>query len=364
METQELKYWVALNRFSKAGPIRFKKIYTSFPDLETFWKHATLQDILEAGWEENIAMEFFSRKNEINPENELAIMEKHQVKAITILDSHYPVLLKEIYGAPPIFYYRGSIENLSTYTLAIVGTRKLSPYGQQVTENLVRELAGSGLTIVSGLALGIDTIAHLSAIKHNLETVAVLGSGLDERNIYPSSNRQLAREIMAQNGLLISEYPVGTMPLRYNFPLRNRIISGLSKATLIIEAGESSGALLTANYALEQNREVMAIPGHITSPTSIGTNNLIKQGAKSITKVEDILETFQLPLLTPAPKVPANLSPTENTILQHLTNEPIHIDLLSKQTNLSIQILNSNLSLLEIKGLARNIGNMNFIKSY
>ncbi|MFH1412752.1 MAG: DNA-processing protein DprA [bacterium] len=210
-------------------------------------------------------------------------------------DSNYPALLKQIHDPPHILYCRGILNpQLTKFTLAVVGSRKHSPYGHQVIRKLVSELSKLGITIVSGLAFGLDALAHQTALDYHGKTIAVLGSGLDDYNIYPSENLQLAHQIIANNGCLISEYAPGTGAQKYHFPMRNRIISGMSLGTLVIEAAERSGSLITARYALEQNREVMAIPGRIDSSTSKGTNNLIKMGARPVTSIDDILETLNL----------------------------------------------------------------------
>jgi DNA processing protein len=361
MENTELQYWVATTKDPKMGAIRFKRLYSFFPDMQTMWEKATISDLMEAGIEENIANEFVIRRKEIDPAAELQKMEKENIHAITIQDDNYPRLLKEIYNAPAVIFYKGNINELSDHALAIVGTRKMSFYGQQITENLIQELAPHNVTIVSGLALGIDTHAHLYALRHRLSTIAVLGSGLDRSSLYPSANRHLAEEIINNNGLILSEHPYGTMPLRHHFPLRNRIISGLSKATLVVEAGETSGALITAMYALEQNREVLAVPGSIMSATSQGTNKLIKQGAKTVTTVDDILEIYNLPEIKISREPIKGDNPIEEKVLAALTNEPIHIDLLAKKTGIANSDLSAAMTMMEIRGKVRNVGNMSFI---
>lgn len=214
------------------------------------------------------------------------------IKAITIKDPEYPKLLKETFNPPTNMYVRGNYKILNKPGIAIVGTRKNTAYGERATDNIAGELAKSGFVIISGLALGIDTIAHKSALKNNGVTIAVLGSSIDGQSIYPKENLKLAEEIIASGGAVISEYPSPTPPTKYTFPQRNRIVSGLSEATLVIEAPERSGALITARYALEQNREVFAVPGDIFSENSIGTNNLIKQGAKPITSAKEIISSL------------------------------------------------------------------------
>jgi len=238
------------------------------------------------------------QKKHIDPCNEWKKLQKQKIDFILPSENKYPYLLKEIYYAPSSFYIKGKIPEKMP-CIAIVGTRKISPYGKLVTEKLVQKLVYYNFVIISGLADGIDTIAHETALKNKGKTIAILGSGLNK--IFPYSNRELAQEII-KHGALITEYPLESPPLKHYFPWRNRIISGLSLATVVIEAPERSGALITARFALEQNREVFAIPGSIFNENSIGTNNLIKQGAKLVSQIEDIFEELNIQLTLPIVK--------------------------------------------------------------
>ena len=276
---EELKYWIRLNHFSKFGPARFKKIIKYFSYKNNNLKdgfNASINELISAGIEKNIAEEFVSARIKINPDQIIESLNKENIKITTINNKSYPKLLKEIYNPPQLLYYKGRLDLNNEFTLAVVGTRKYTGYGRQVTERIVKDLAQNKLTIVSGLALGIDTLAHLATLDMSGKTIAVLGSGLDKQSIYPSSNRYLADKIINCNGCVISEFPPGTQPLRHHFPQRNRVISGLSLGTLVIEAGEKSGALITAMHSLEQNREVFAVLGNIFLLTSVGTIKLIK----------------------------------------------------------------------------------------
>jgi DNA processing protein len=348
---------------NKIGPVRFKRLLNFFPDMKSLWLTADFSDLTDAGLEEKIAEDFIIKRNRINPDEEFEKLMKEQIKVVTLTDETYPKLLKEIYCPPPLLYYRGDLENLTDCAIAIVGTRKISVYGKQMVEEIVAPLAKNKISIVSGLALGIDAEAHLIALKEKTHTAAVLGSGLDRQNIYPSSNRFLAEKILAENGCIISEYPIGTLPLKQNFPARNRLISGLTIATVVIEAGESSGSLITAAYALEQNREIFAVPGNLTNPNSKGTNKLLKQGAHVVTEAEDILEILNLRQLVEFKKnkkiIPE--SPQEEKILQFLNQEPIHIDQLVAKTKLPAATINASLTLMELKGKIKNLGNMNYV---
>lgn len=294
-----------------------------------------------------------------------------EIKKVNIKDKIYPALLKELLDAPKDLYFRGQLPASPSASLggpqkdevclAMVGTRRYSEYGKRAAIFLAESLARLGITIVSGLAIGIDAFAHQGALNVGGRTIAVLGSGVDDDSIYPAQNKKLAQKILENNGALISEYPTGTKPMLHHFPLRNRIISGLCKGVIIIEAREKSGALITTARALEQNREVFALPGPIFSPTSFGPNNLIKLGAKLITGVNDILEELNLPLIeTEKIKIkPANQE--EEKILNFLSQEPQSINDLTKKTKLDIAIINSTLTLLEIKGAVKNLGKGNYI---
>ncbi len=358
----DLKYWLALSQFYKFGPVKFKKIKNYFHTIENAYK-ASLKDYLRAGIEEKIAEEFIIFKHKIKPEKLLENLAKEKLKALTIEDKNYPELLKQIYDPPFILYYRGDLEALNGFSLAVVGARKYSPYGAQVTEKLTKELAYNHLTIVSGLALGIDTLAHSAAIEAGGKTIAVLGSGLDQQNIYPSQNRYLADKIQAHGGLILSEYPIGTMPLKHHFPQRNRIISGLSKATLVIEAAEKSGALITAFHALDQNREVFSVPGNIYSNSSEGTNRLITMGAKLVTGAKDIIESLNLSEAAAYIENKKIIPETneEKLILTKLSYEPIHVDELKQLTKLDTSIINSTLTIMEMKGMVKNLGGMQYV---
>lgn len=318
--------------------------------------------MVKAGINHDFAEEFVLKRKEISPDEELEKLNKEQIKTVTIADDNYPKLLKEIFSPPFILYYRGDLDGLTDRAIAVVGTRKMTEYGKLMTEKIVGELAAENFIIVSGLALGVDSTAHLACLANDGITSAVLGSGLDWKNIYPTINRSLAEEIVAKNGLLVSEYAVGTMPLRHHFPTRNRLIAGLSLGALIVEAGESSGALITANFALEQNREVFAVPGNITNPMSEGTNNLIKKGAKLVTDAEDIFEELNIKQMVNIKKIEDSVpaSPEEATVLKFLQTEPLHIDEIARRSDLTITEVNAALMLLEMKGRVKKTGNMIF----
>ncbi|MEK7557594.1 MAG: DNA-processing protein DprA [Patescibacteria group bacterium] len=358
----DLKYWVALNNFSKFGPIRFKRIRKYFSNLENAFK-ANLTDLMQAGIEEKVAGEFIIARSSINPDDLMEKIAKENIEVVTIEDKHYPKLLKEIYNQPPLLYYRGKLTIADEFALAVVGSRKYSSYGKQVAEQLIKDLVINNLTIVSGLAIGIDTLAHETTLIAHGKTIAVLGSGLNKKNIYPTQNCYLADKIVASGGVIISEFPLGTPPLRHHFPQRNRVISGLSLGVLVIEASLKSGSLITARHALEQNRDIFAVPGNIYSPNSSGTNYLIEQGAKLVSTANDIIETLNLTQVSSYinNKTIIPDSQEEEKILTILTFEPIHVDELIRLTKLDTATINSTLTIMEMKGVIKNLGGMQYV---
>jgi len=280
----------------------------------------------------------------------------NEIKTVSIQDKNYPKLLKEIKNAPEVLYYRGEL-NPAEQRLAIVGTRRCSDYGKQVALEIAGDLAEAGLTIVSGLAPGIDTFAHQATVERNKRTIAVLGTGIDEKSIYPQENLKLAEKILETGGCLISEYPPGTQGKNFTFPQRNRIISGLSLGVLVVEAKEGSGALITADYASKQNRKIFAIPGPIHTLNSWGPHFLIKRGAKLVENADDILEELNLDVSkAKTDKAVTGESTEENLILNILKENSLHIDKIIEKTKLSTPKVASTLAILEIKGKVRNLG--------
>lgn len=353
-------YWNAFNLIPKMGPVKFQKLLSRFPFLKKAWG-ASIKELKKCGFKPNELEEIISGRNKINPQAEWEKLEHAEINLITIRDKKYPSLLKEIYHPPALLYYKGDFNTFSDFTIAIVGTRKPSTYGREVAAEIVSAIAPAGITVISGLALGIDGIAHKTALEQKGKTIAVLGSGLDQ--IYPRFHYQLAMDIVAQGGLVISEFPFSTPPLPHHFPYRNRIIAGLSLGTVVIEAGPESGALITARYALEQNREVFAIPGSIYNKNSQGPNNLIKMGAKVVTQAQDILETLNIKRafsFKAVQKISAD-SKEEELILKILSSEPIHIDQIVTESKLPAAEINSTLTLMEMKGKVRNIGGMYYV---
>jgi DNA processing protein len=278
-----------------------------------------------------------------------------EIKQISISDKNYPALLKEIKNPPKILYFRGSLPEEKEKCFAIVGTRMCSDYGKQIALEIAGDLAEAGLTIISGLAPGIDTLAHQSAVERNKKTIAVLGTGVDEKSIYPQSNLRLSEKILENNGALISEYPPQTRGTNFTFPQRNRIISGMSLGVLVIEAKEKSGSLITADWARKQNKKIFAVPGPIHSLNSKGPNYLIKNGAKLIESAQDILKELNLSTkIKREEKTGDNLE--ENIILEALKEENQSVDKIIIKTKLSASKVASLLAILEIKDKVRNLG--------
>jgi DNA processing protein len=282
-------------------------------------------------------------------------------RKITLQDKEYPAILKEIHDKPRELFIKGKFEEEDKTAIGIVGTRNYSQYGKQVTLDIAGTLAKLGITIVSGLAKGIDTFAHQAALENKGRTIAVLGTGIDRKSFFPSANWSLGEKI-SQHGAVISEYPPGTRGTQFTFPQRNRIVSGLSLGIVVVEAPEKSGALITAALALEQNREVFAVPGPIYEKNSIGTNQLIKAGAKAVTCVEDVLEELNLLHLLKTEKnkiKPENKE--EEIIFSVLSLQPTHIDEIIKKSGLPTGMVNSTLMILELKKAVRNLGKGNYV---
>jgi DNA processing protein len=353
------KYWIGFNLIPGIGRVRFTQIENYFGDIQKAW-NAKLDEFKKAGLDDNTINSIAKWRPKISPDTEIEKLEKLSIKAFNYHDKDYPARLKEIHDFPPLIYIRGEILAADEYCLAVVGTRNPSVYGRQLTDEIASELAHSKITIVSGLAKGIDTIAHQSALNAGGRTIAVMGGGLD--SVYPAENANLARNIL-KNGALVSEYAPGTKPKPENFPRRNRIMSGLCLGVLVVEAGETSGSLITAHMAFEQDREVFAIPGSVLSPASIGTNKLIMEGtARLVRNAADILQ--ELNLTAVAEQIEAKevipASDTEAVILKQLGAEPRHIDEICRDSGLPVSVTSSTLAMMELKGMVKQIGAMNY----
>lgn len=360
MATDELKYLVALHSIEGLGPSKIKKLFDYFGSFEKIWK-AQILEFSQFRFPEKLIENLKIAKKNLDPDKYFLEIEKSEIKIVTIFDDDYPELLREIHGAPIIIYYRGELtDDILDNCFGVVGTRKPTGYGRIVTEKLTKELSESGLTIVSGLARGVDTIAHISTIESHGKTIAVLGGGLSR--IFPSENIRLAEKISNGFGAILTEFPPSYPHLAGNFPARNRIIAGLSKGVLVTEAAEDSGSLITARLALEQNREVFAVPGPITSSMSEGTSVLLKEGAKLVSSAKDILEELGMKS-APIAVTNLNLTPAESQILEFIKDESRHVDEIARNFKKPISEVSGMLLKLEILGAVKNLGAGNYIKS-
>ena len=355
----EVKYWVGFNLMPGIGRVRFSQLINHFGALESAW-HASPAELKAAGLDQRAVQTVINLRAKISLDAEMERLERYRVKVLTWNDPAFPPRLREIYDVPPVLYVRGELTAEDEWAIATVGTRRATIYGREVTERIVSDLARSKITIVSGLARGIDSVAHRAALDAGGRTIAVFACGLDV--VYPPENLQLAQAIM-ERGALVSDYHLGTTPKAENFPRRNRIMSGLSLGVLVTEAGEGSGALITANLALEQNREVFAVPGSVLSPASRGANRLIQDGAKLVRDANDVLEELNLTMvpqqLEMKELIPAD--ETEALLLRQLGHEPTHIDDVCRQSRLPVSVVSSTLALMELKGMVRQLGGMNYV---
>ena len=360
-------YYLAFNYFNKIGAVALKRLEKYFPNLDSAFR-ANGYDLLRAGLGDKLSAEFIAWRRSFCLEQAIEDLRREGISFMTWNESSYPRYLREISSPPPVLYFKGGLSGDDTSRLAVVGARKHSAYGEKIIQTLIPNLAKQGIEIISGLALGIDSLAHQSALDAGGKTIAFLGSGLMEDMVYPYQNRRLAENIIQSGGALVSEFSPRTPPYKQNFPRRNRLIAGLAQATLVVEAGQKSGSLITASYALEENREVLAVPGNIFSPLAVGSNWLIKSGAKTITGPNDILEIFGIDITTTTrdkitmdiPKTAGN-SPAKKIIYAilreaHDRSERISADEISKKSQLDMATINSTLSILEIEGLAENDG--------
>lgn len=363
-DIENLSYIKALQKIEGIGATKIKKILSFFPNKESLENSSYLEISKIEGISENLAKRIKNNFSDcldeakLDIEKEAKILEKINAKAITLLDQNYPRALKNIFDPPPVIYFLGEIKESDLLSLAIVGTRNPTNYGKTQTEIFARELSQAGLTIISGLALGVDSIAHKIALQNNSRTIAVTGCGIDI--IYPKENKDLYYQII-ENGAAITEQPPGTKPEAANFPKRNRIISALSKAVLIIETGIDGGAMHTANYAIEHQKKLFALPGPVNSTKSGGPNLLIQKNlAKLVLKPGDILKEFKLPDKKNSDASEENmrffaLNIFEQKICEALQKEPLHIDQIAEVTKMQISDCLSSLLSLEFKGVVKQL---------
>jgi DNA processing protein len=357
-------FWIGLSSVPGVGRATFRKLVKRFgaPELVLAASAEELQQI--DGLPRKVVDAIISFTGFEQAEQELARAEKAGVAIVLMDDAGYPKNLREIPDPPLYLYMLGAMKSEDEHAVAIVGTRKPTYYGRSVTRRLSGDLAAAGITIISGMARGIDTEAHRGALAAHGRSIAVLGCGID--TAYPLENKALMQQL-GKSGAVVTEYPFGTKPEPGYFPARNRIISGLSRATVIIEATDDSGSLITAKYTLEQKRKLFAVPGNILSPMSRGANSLIKQGAILVEQAGDILAEFDLAhsgvSAHDRPPLPL-LTGDENTVLLRLTNEPKHIDLLMSESSLAPGALSGVLVNLELKGLAKQLPGKYFVREH
>lgn len=353
---RDLPFWLAFNVFSGIGPARFKILLDYFGGAQKAFE-AQEKTLRATGLNSKLVDNFLIFRRQFHPQKFLEQVKKKNIAILTLKDKNYPELLRQISDCPPVLYLKGEIKPEDSLAIGVVGTRKISAYGREVTEILVRDLVASGLTIVSGLARGVDSLAHQTAIEAGGRTIAVLGCGVDL--VYPPENKKLYEQII-NHGAVLSEVPPGQYVARGIFPARNRIIAGLSLGVVVTEGAEDSGALITARNAADYNREVFAVPGPITSSLSAAPSLLIKNGAKLVYNVQDILEELKLEtrsLKLEAKKIIGE-NPKEEEILKILSDGQIHIDNLVRRSSLKTSEVSSLLILMEIKGKVKNLGGM------
>ena len=359
----DLPYWIAFTLVPFVGRMRIGLLEERFGSLEAAWG-ASAGELRAAGLDARVVSAIAEVRPRIDPHDELERVRKAGVDVLTWHDPAYPRLLREIDDLPPVLYVKGELADDDRRSVTVVGTRRPTSYGKEVARHLAGDLAKAGVTVVSGLARGIDGVAHRAALEAGGRTLGVLGSGLDVP--YPPEHAGLMRQ-MEEAGAVISEYPLGTKPDARHFPRRNRLLSGLSLGTLVIEAPEGSGTLSTIRSALEQNREVFCVPGSIYSPTSVVTNRLIQEGAKLVMEAEDILEELNLSAVashqTPLPGLFEAETGDEAALYEALNFEPQHIDDLSRRTEIPVTRVTGTLAVMELKGQIRQVGRMNYVRA-
>ena len=363
-DSNENIYLHALNLLPQLGPARLVRLLKFFGSFQKAYRSSE-KELIASGLEPQIAQAIVSHSAKIDLAEEAKKLNQAGIQILTSQDSNYPKLLLEIPKLPPLLYFRGKMKEAEELCIAVVGTRKITTYGRSVIPDLVAPLVNAGAIVVSGMAFGVDSEAHKIAVGRGKRTIAVLGGGLDDASLYPKHHQLLAHEIMEAGGALLSEYPPGTPNFKQHFVARNRIISGLCAATLVVECDLESGSLITAKHALEQNRQVFAVPGPIYSEMSKGPNNLIKMGAKAITEASDVLEDLNLQKL---PEEQSNQklfgdNVAETKLLEIISREPLNVNEIIKLSGLEASEATSTLTMLEMKGRVRNLGAQQYILS-
>ena len=356
-----LAYWIGFNKVRGIGPARLRALLDTFGGIEAAWT-APVDALRDIGLDRRSIQNLVEVRGNLDLAAELSRVQKAGISVLTWDDPRYPARLKAINDPPPVLYIRGELRPEDDYGVAVVGTRSISNYGREAARTLAGDLAKAGVTVISGLARGIDAVAHRAALEAGGRSIAVLGSGVDV--IYPWENKQLAMDLI-QRGALISEYPLGTQPEASNFPPRNRIVSGLSRGVVVVEAGEVSGALITARFAADQGRDVFAVPGSIFARNSTGVNRLIRDGAIPVMSINDILEALNLTQVEAHVEAQMLLptDPTEAQLFEQLADDPVHADEISRTTGLPIATVTGTLALMELKGLVHSAGGMTYVRA-
>jgi len=361
----DLKYLLALHRVSGLGPVRFRLLEARFASLEEAWR-ASAEELAGAGLDRRTVQELVAARSTINPDSELDRLGEAGVSAISLRSPDYPRLLRETDDGPIALYVRGNLAAEDETAVAVVGTRGPTSYGKEMARRLSGGLAEAGVTVLSGMARGIDGIVHAAALDAGGRTIAVLGGGLDR--IYPAEHTALSERI-ASAGALVTEYPLGMRPKAEHFPRRNRVISGLGLGVVVVEGDMKSGALLTVRHALDQNREVFAVPGHALSRKSEGPNWLIQQGAKLVVTTSDILEELNIPSVgrqmelghrQKAGGARRPRDPLHAELLERLGDGPLHADELTRATGFASSTISSALAVMELNGFVRQVGPMQY----
>ncbi|MEK7541410.1 MAG: DNA-processing protein DprA [Patescibacteria group bacterium] len=362
MREQEILFLNAFNAIPGVGAVTIRALKNHFGSYEAAWRRETsAYAAVPLDPQARGALE--QRKHSVDPERAMRDVTRAGLWIMTDDDPAYPRLLAHIHSPPAILYGKGSKEALAPdHGIAVVGTRRPTAYGREATAAIVAGLTAARVAIISGLATGIDAQAHRSALEHNGTTIAVLGSGIDPASLFPPENRGLADRIAVSHGAVISEYAPGTPAVKEHFPMRNRIIAGLAHGALVVEAREKSGALITARSALEENRDVFAVPGSMFSPTSAGPNRLIQQGAKAVARPEDILEELGIDYEAAARDTATASLGAEERLILDLLEHPRGIDEIKTETRLPVSTIMTTLSLLELKKLVRGLGADTFQK--
>jgi DNA processing protein len=357
--SQHKRFWLGFNLVRGIGAVRLRALLEHFGDAEAAWK-GTPDELRAAGLGQKTVARLVALREDVDLDLLWRRAEEQGINILTSEDDGYPRRLREIDQPPPVLFVRGDWRAEDEIAVAIVGTRRVTAYGRQVAEDLAGRLAANGVTIISGLARGVDEVAHSAALAAGGRTAAVLGSGVDR--VYPPENRALAEKLM-KSGALLSDYPLGTAPDSSNFPPRNRIISGLSMATIVVEAGETSGALITAEFAAEQGRDVFAVPGSIFAPQSRGTNKLIQNGALPLLSPDDVLQGLNLGRAGQqrAARRALPADEIERQVMDALGTEPLHVDEIRNQTDLPVEKVSAALVMMELKGMVRQVGGAQYV---